>query len=39
METKKAFFNVLLLAGASFSISHVMVGEMFKSLKMPDVCG
>ena len=27
------FFNVLLSAGASFSISKVMVGEMFMSFR------
>ena len=28
-EEKKIFFDVLLLAGACFSISQVIVGEMF----------
>ena len=29
VEVKKAFFDVLLYASTSFSISQVMVGEMF----------
>ena len=33
MEAKKTFFDVLLQAGASFSISQVMVGEMFMSFR------
>ena len=33
MEAKKAVFDELLLAGASFSISQVMVGEMFMSFR------
>ena len=30
---KEGILNVLLLAGASFSISEVMVGEMFMSFR------
>ncbi len=30
MEKKKAFFEVLLYVGASFSISYMLVGETFR---------
>ena len=33
MEEKKAFFFVLLSAGACFSISQVIVREMFVSFR------
>ena len=33
MEAKKALFYVLLLASACFSISQVIVGEMFVSFR------
>ena len=33
MAAKEAFFDVLLKARASFSISQVIVGEMLKSFR------